>query len=262
MTSPLALLLSLAPLHAALVACTLAKIPPRPTPVVIPAGRPAPIGVDASTTMAIEPTRKKAVLASNHDAVDVVADRTVIVYVTSSERVTLPSAPGFDLMASMRTRLEVGLADHCSVLSRDEVLNEFGRRGLAAPRALVDEQALSVSALSQDDIKRIGQFKIADRIVRCEVFLADAERLFGDAGGGSGVRIPRVGLALQFLETATGEVLWQGRHVVRATDLIERPIRFSRRTLDDSPGAVQSEVPDFHDVADATLAALLKSSGL
>ena len=173
---------------------------------------------------------RKAVAVHVAAADDMFSDETIW---HEGAKLPLYSKADVDVRELVRNHIETFfIGEHCTIVSRDR-LDE-----------LFHEHELSVSLLTDDTIKRMGQLRIADVLVQARIVSAAYRNIYSSTSTVP-VRIAQFGLAIQIVDTATGEVLWQGTHSLRATDLLKRSISLPK---DGGPGglqAIEARLPSF-----------------
>ncbi len=111
---------------------------------------------------------------------------------------------------------------NCEVLGR-EVLEG---KGIVPNQAILAEQRLSVSGLSNDQVERIGLLETGDLVAEVRVHNA---RYFNQSIEGlrSPIRIAEFKFGIRFIEVVSGSTVFSANYSVKATDYIEDNIHLS-----------------------------------
>ena len=184
----------------------------------------------------------------------VLQHKSVAVYLTRSkpltagetivhrgQRVAQTSVPRIELPELIRSQVESFLNRvGCAVVSREQ----FAQAGISVPEALLDEQKLSVSPLTNEQIRRVGRLRVADYLVEATVVSAHYQHLYFEPVTYP-IRMSQFAVRIKIYDTTTAEVLWQGSNFLRASDLLEKSLSLNERDLESGQQWVEARLPSF-----------------
>lgn len=220
----------------------------------------------------IDPTRPPRPEASETGAVrSEISGRSAAVLLVGSNRraseervlhngvwVPRTSQPDMEVPVLVRSQIETFLKNNrCTPVTRAQIRRAGEGAEKTLPQALLDEHAIATSLLTDDEVRRVGKLRIADYLVEAQMIAASYDHQYFDPVDYA-IRLARFSIEIRIYDTTTAEVLWQGSHFLRATDMLgDKPLRLRNEDLEYGQQSVEAKLATFDAVVRACIRELL-----